>query len=100
MGLTVKKKTMDATECNEEARAAWREQLKLLDARNLIMIDECSSNIGLTSLYGRSLKGKGQRAYGSAPRNRGKNTTLLAAFPLVEITRNWQDFTFYVIAWN
>ena len=41
------------------------------------MIDECGSNIGLTPLYARAPKGL--RAYGSAPRNRGKNTTLIAA---------------------
>ena len=76
-GLDAKKKTMGATERNEEARAAWREQLKQLDASILIVIDECGSNIGLTPLYGRSPKG--QRAYGNAPRNRGKNTTLIAA---------------------
>jgi transposase len=68
---------MGATERNEEARAAWREQCKQLDARQLIVIDECGSNIGLTPLYARSPKG--QRAYGNAPRNRGKNTTLIAA---------------------
>ena len=41
------------------------------------MIDECGSNIALTPLYARAPKGL--RAYGSAPRNRGKNTTLIAA---------------------
>ena len=68
---------MGATERNEEARAAWRDQLKHLDARKLVVLDECGSNIGLTPLYARALKGL--RAYGSAPRNRGKNTTLIAA---------------------
>ncbi len=41
------------------------------------MIDECGSNIGLTPLYARAPKGS--RAPGNAPRNRGKNTTLIAA---------------------
>jgi transposase len=76
-GLDAKKKTMGATERNEEARAAWREQEKLLDVHKLIVIDECGSNIGLTPLYARAPEG--MRAYGSAPRNRGKNTTLIAA---------------------
>lgn len=75
--LDAKKKTMGATERNEEARAAWREQLKHLDARKLVVIDECGSNIGLTPVYARAPKGL--RAFGSAPRNRGKNTTLIAA---------------------
>jgi transposase len=68
---------MGATERNEEVRTAWREQCKHLDARKLVVIDECGSNIGLTPLYARAPKGK--RAFGSAPRNRGKNTTLIAA---------------------
>ena len=68
---------MGASERNEEARAAWREQQKLLDAHQLVVIDECGSNIGLTPLYARAPTG--MRAYGSAPRNRGKNTTLIAA---------------------
>ncbi len=42
-----------------------------------MVIDECGSNIGLTPLYARAPQGR--RAYGSAPRNRGKNTTLIAA---------------------
>jgi transposase len=75
--LDAKKKTLGASERNEEAREAWREQLKLLDAHKLVVIDECGSNIGLTPLYARAPKGV--RAYGSAPRNRGKNTTLIAA---------------------
>jgi transposase len=68
---------MGATERNEEARTAWREQVKQLDARKLVVIDECGSNIALTPLYARAPKG--QRAYDRAPRNRGKNTTLIAA---------------------
>ncbi len=72
-----KKKTLGATERNEEARAAWREQCKQFDARKLVVIDECGSNIALTPLYARAPKG--QRAYGRVPRNRGKNTTLIAS---------------------
>lgn len=34
---------MGATQRNEEARAAWRERLQQLDARKLIVIDECGS---------------------------------------------------------
>src|SRR5205809_8116519 len=68
---------MGATERNEEARAAWREHLKQLDARQLVVIDECGSNIALTPLYARAPKG--MRAYGSIPRNRGKKMTLIAA---------------------
>ncbi len=68
---------MGASECNEEARAAGLEHLKQLDAKQLVVIDECGSNISLTPLYARAPKG--QRASGRIPRHRGKNTTLIAA---------------------
>lgn len=42
-----------------------------------MFVDECGSTIALTPRYGWALKG--QRANGSVPRNRGKNTTLIAA---------------------
>lgn len=40
-------------------------------------MDECGTNIGLAPLRARAPKG--ERAVGKAPRNRGKNTTLLAS---------------------
>lgn len=51
--------------------------MKQLDACQLVVLDECGSNIGFTPLYGWAPKG--ERAHGSAPRNRGKNTTVIAA---------------------
>lgn len=100
--LDAKKKTLGATERNEETRAAWREHLKHLDARKLVVIDECGSNIGLTPLYARAQKGA--RAYGSVPRNRGKNTTLIAALGwsgmgesmIIEGSTNAAAFELYV----
>jgi transposase len=71
---------LGASERNEQERASWREQMKQLDAKRLVVLDECGSNIALTPLYGRAPKG--QRATGSVPRNRGKNTTLLASLTL------------------
>jgi hypothetical protein len=68
---------MGGTSRNEEARAAWRDHLKQLDARKLVVLDECGSNIALTPLYARAPKGL--PAYGRAPGKRGKNTTLIAA---------------------
>ncbi len=46
----------------------------------LVFIDECGSNIALTPVYARAPKG--ERARGSMPRNRGKNTTLIATLSL------------------
>jgi transposase len=54
--------------------------MKQVDARRLVIVDECGSNIALTPLYGWAPKG--QRVHGSVPRNRGKNTTLLASLSL------------------
>lgn len=51
--------------------------MKCLDSNRLVFVDECGTNIGLTPLRARAPKG--ERAFGQAPRNRGKNTTLLAA---------------------
>jgi len=43
-------------------------------------VDECGSNIALTPIYARAPKGA--RATGRVPRNRGKNTTLIASLSL------------------
>ena len=51
-----------------------------LDARSLVFVDEMGTNTSLSPLYGWSKKG--QRAYGSVPRNRGKNTTLLSSMTI------------------
>ena len=77
LGMDLQAKTLAASERDEEARDAWRRRVALLDPERLVFVDECGSNIGLTPL--RSRAPKGERAFGKAPRNRGKNTTLLAS---------------------
>ena len=54
--------------------------MKPLNANRLVFVDESGSNIALTPLYARAPRG--QRAHGSVPRNRGKNTTLLASLSM------------------
>lgn len=71
---------MGATERSETARAAWGDLTPHLPPDRLIFLDECGSHIALTPLYARAPHG--QRAYGSVPRNRGKNTTLIAGLSL------------------
>jgi transposase len=67
-----------ALERDEWRRAAWKVTVSgALDARSLVFVDEMGTNVSLSPLYGWSKKG--QRAYGSVPRNRGKNTTLLSS---------------------
>lgn len=80
LGLDTKKKSLAASERNEEERANWRKQVKEQDAKGLVFVDECGSNIALTPLYARAPRG--ERAPGRVPRNRGKNTTLLASLSL------------------
>jgi transposase len=78
--MDAQKKTLGASERNEEERAAWRAEVNELPARQLVFVDECGSNIALTPMYARAPKGA--RAKGSIPRNRGKNTTLIASLSL------------------
>jgi transposase len=51
--------------------------VRLLDPVRLVFVDECGTNVGLAPLRARAPRG--ERAFGEAPRNRGKNTTLLAS---------------------
>ena len=71
------KKALAASERDEEARTAWRAAVTQLDPEQLVFVDESGSNITLTRLYGWAPHH--QRATGSAPRNHGKHTTLVAA---------------------
>ena len=76
-GVDLQAKTVAASERDEEARARWRERVAALDPSRLVFVDECGSNVGLSPLRARAPRG--ERAHGRAPRNRGKNTTLLAS---------------------
>jgi transposase len=51
--------------------------VRALDPGRLVFVDECSTNIALTRLYARAPRG--ERAYGKAPRNWGKNITLISS---------------------
>jgi hypothetical protein len=71
--LDLQKKTLGATERDEEVRSSFRERLRSVDPKRLIFVDESSTNIALTPRYARAPKG--ERAYGKAPRNYwGKRT--------------------------
>jgi len=49
-------------------------------AERFVFVDECSTNVSLRSLYAWSRRG--ERAHCSAPRNWGKNVTLLSSMTL------------------
>lgn len=75
--MDAKKKTLNASERNEELRAGWRENVPANAIQQFVFIDESGSNRSYTPLLGWAPKG--ERAVGSVPRNHGPNTTLLGA---------------------
>ena len=69
---------MGAGERDEFLRAAWRALVaEEVDADRLVFVEEMGANVSLSALYAWSRKG--ERAFGSAPRNWGKNVTLVAS---------------------
>jgi transposase len=91
-----------ASERDEEARAAWREETATRDAQQFVFVDESSTHTALTRVYGWAPHD--QRAIGSVPRNHGKNTTLVAALTpdglqapwLIEGAMNTETFEWYI----
>jgi hypothetical protein len=69
--------SMGATERDEEKRSAFRERLRGVDPERLLFVDESSTNIAMVPRYARAPKGR--RALGKAPRNWGKNITLISS---------------------
>ena len=76
-----KKRSLGADERDEFLRAAWRVlvagETEIDVGGRLVFVDEMGSNVSLAPLYAWSRRG--ERAFGSAPRNWGKNVTLLAS---------------------
>jgi hypothetical protein len=58
-----------------------------IDPSRLMFVDEMGLHTSLAPLYGYSRKGKRVRL--EVPRNRGKNTTLLASITLAGWARRW-----------
>lgn len=48
-----------------------------MDPRRLVFVDECGTHTSMARLRARAPRG--ERVYGPVPRNRGKNTTLIAS---------------------
>jgi transposase len=78
--MAAQKKSPVASERDEGARGLWRWLASRFDAKRLVFVDESGFHTSMTRLRARAPKGK--RAYGEVPRNRGKNTTLVAAITL------------------
>jgi DDE superfamily endonuclease len=78
--MATQKKSLIASERDEQARGLWRWLASRFDARRLVFVDESGFNTSMTRLRARAPRGK--RAHGKVPRNRGKNTTLIASITL------------------
>jgi transposase len=78
--MAAQKKSRVAQERDEQARGLWRWLASRFDARRLVFVDESGFHTSMTRLYARAPRGR--RAYGKVPRNRGKNTTLIASITL------------------
>jgi transposase len=74
--LAAQKKSLIATERDEPARAAWRDEAVTLNPRDLVFVDETSTHTAMTRRRARAPRG--ERAVGRTPRNHGPNVTLLA----------------------
>src|SRR5918912_362106 len=72
---------MGASERDEFLRAAWRALVAgRLDGRRFVFVDECSTNISLSPIYGWSRRGK--RVCFEVSRNWGANVTLVSSMSL------------------
>ncbi len=77
---TQKKSKEVAQERDEGLRGLWRWLVSRFDVRRLVFVDESGMHTSMDRLRARAPKGL--RAYGRVPRNRAKNTTLIASMSL------------------
>lgn len=75
--LDAEKKSLIAAERDDAQRAAFQARLTQRAAGDFVIVDETGSNLNLTPRYARAPRG--QRAYGTVPRNTPPTTTLIAA---------------------
>lgn len=103
LGYTHKKRSVEASEREEFDRAAWKVLVAdQIEAERFVFVDEMGSNTSLYPLCAWSVSG--ERALCSVPRNRGKNTTLVASMSIegmgpalaIEGSTNAEVFETYV----
>lgn len=79
--MDAKKRSVGAAERDEFLRRAWRAIVaEGTEAERFVFVDECGTNTSLRPLYAWSRRG--ERALCSAPRNWGKNVTLISTMTL------------------
>jgi transposase len=81
--VDTQKKTVSASERDDAVRRAWSKLAALVDPSAWVWLDETGSHLGYTPTHARAPRG--QRAYASAPRNRGENKTVLASLSLAGV---------------
>jgi hypothetical protein len=59
--VDLQEKTVRASERDEEARARWRERVRLLEPGRPVFVDECGTNVGLAPLRARAPRVSGPR---------------------------------------
>jgi transposase len=100
--LDAQKKTLGAAERDEEARGAWRRHLGGVDPRRFVFVDESSTNVRMVPIRARAPKG--ERTFGSAPKNWDENVTLISSISLkgmgpsmsIEGSADGEAFVLYV----
>jgi transposase len=85
--LDAQKKTLAASERDDEERTAWRAAVATRDPAQFVFVDESGTHTSLTRLY--AWAPHDRRASGSVPRNHGKNTTLVAALTPEGLREPW-----------
>jgi transposase len=68
---------MASSERDERRRRSFARYVGSIVAERFVFVDECSTNISLSPIYARAPRG--ERARGKAPRNWGKNVSLVCA---------------------
>ena len=78
--MAAQEKSPIAQERDEQKRSLWKWLASRFDAGRLVFVDESGFQISMMRLRSRAPRGK--RAYGTVPRNRGRNQTLIASMTL------------------
>ena len=68
---------MASSERDERRRRSFAHHVGSIVSERFVFVDECSTNISLSPIYARAPRG--ERARGKAPRNWGKNVSLVCA---------------------
>src|SRR3712207_3331020 len=75
--MDFQKRSMASSERDEQRRSAFAHYVRSIVSERFVFVDECSTNISLSPIYARAPRGA--RARGKAPRNWGKNVSLICA---------------------